>query len=246
MQFSIPAPGKPAPLNALELTGRTRTHIVQYETPRVAAHAQALAALLALREAAARDGIDIAVFSAFRDFDAQVKIWNAKFRGRRVLYDRHGRALDYATLDKSARVAAILNWSALPGASRHHWGSDIDVYDRAAMPPDYRVRLLPEEYARDGVFARLAAWLDTHAHAFGFYRPYAEDRGGVCPEPWHLSYAPVSIPALEALTVDLLDAALGESKILGKRIVRAQLREIHARYVANVCPPATGVLRATR
>ncbi len=36
---------------------------------------------------------------------------------------------------------------------------------------------------------------------FGFYRPYAVDRGGVHPEPWHLSYAPLAQQALAAFSL---------------------------------------------
>ena len=34
----------------------------------------------------------------------------------------------------AARIDAILCWSALPGGSRHHWGTDCDVIDAAALP----------------------------------------------------------------------------------------------------------------
>ena len=40
-------------------------------------------------------------------------------------------------------MVGILEWSALPGASRHHWGSEFDVFDLAALPEGYRVQLLP-------------------------------------------------------------------------------------------------------
>ncbi len=40
-----------------------------------------------------------------------------------------------ASSAEAERVAAILVWSALPGASRHHWGTDCDVIDAAALPP---------------------------------------------------------------------------------------------------------------
>ena len=77
-------------MNALELTGRARTHVVQRDDLRAAVHPQALEAFLAMREQAARDGIELAVFSAFRDFDAQLAIWNRKYRGERPLFDLYG------------------------------------------------------------------------------------------------------------------------------------------------------------
>ncbi|MBC7428790.1 MAG: D-alanyl-D-alanine carboxypeptidase family protein [Bacteriovorax sp.] len=60
------------------------------------------------------------IASAFRGFDAQLSIWNAKAKGLRTLFDDQGNALDYKTLSSVEIVYAILRWSALPGASRQH------------------------------------------------------------------------------------------------------------------------------
>jgi LAS superfamily LD-carboxypeptidase LdcB len=174
-------------MNELELTGRARTHIIELDQPRCALHYAVATSWLAMRDAAARAGIDLVPASSFRDFDRQVLLWNRKWQGERPLHDRSGRPLDYAALSEAARVDAILCWSAVPGGSRHHWGTDLDVIDAAALPPDYKVQLLPAEYAPDGVFARLGAWLDENMHRYGFYRPSGADRGGVGGAPWHLS-----------------------------------------------------------
>lgn len=224
-------------LDAFQLTGRTRSHIVQLEQPRVAMHRDAVNDFLALCDAAREEGIEIAVFSGFRDFDSQLGIWNRKFRGERPLLDASGVAVDHASLDEPAIIDHILRWSALPGASRHHWGSELDLYDAAAMPEGYRVRLVPDEYAQGGVFARLAAWLGENAARFGFFRPYASFLGGVYPEPWHWSYAPVSVPALAALTPDVIANAVAGSDLLGKSSVLARIRELHRGYVLAVAGP---------
>ena len=71
----------------LEVTGRVRTHVVQYDAPRFAAHPDAAAAFLRLRAAAARDGIELRPYSSFRGYDAQARIWAAKHGGRATLYD---------------------------------------------------------------------------------------------------------------------------------------------------------------
>lgn len=184
-------------------------------------------------------GIDLTPVSSFRDFDRQLAIWNGKMRGERPLLDRNGCALDATRLDLDARIDAILAWSALPGASRHHWGTDLDVIDSAAVTEGYIPRLVPEEYAAGGPFEALSMWLDAHAGRFGFVRPYAQARGGVQPEPWHLSYAPIAQRALAELTPALLreqwDEAASEGRGLdGVERVAERLAEIHARYVANV------------
>ena len=55
------------------------------------------------------------------------------------------------------------------------------MIDAASVPAGYNVELLSHEYAPDGIFARLTAWLDANMRRFGFFRPYASDRGGVSP-----------------------------------------------------------------
>lgn len=200
-------------------------------------HPRTAAAFLRLRAAALADGIDLAAASSFRDFDTQVRIWNEKWTGRRPLYDRRGRALEAGRLRPAARVAAILAWSAPPGASRHHWGSDFDVYDRAALPRGRTLELVPAEYGPDGPFARLTGWLDRHMARFGFYRPYATDRGGVQPEPWHLSHYPTAREASRRLRLATLRDAIEGGALEGKAALLAQLPQIYARYVRSVDPP---------
>jgi LAS superfamily LD-carboxypeptidase LdcB len=228
-------------LNELELTGRARTHIIQRDDLRAALHERALEPFLDMRSDAAREGISISIVSGFRDFSAQQRIWDLKYRGERPLYDAAGSVREHAALTSTELIEAIACWSAVPGASRHHWGSELDVIDAAALPEGYRVALLPQEAEPGGVFHALHAWLDAHMGRFGFFRPYSTYRGGVFPEPWHLSYAPVSLPALDALTCELLESALAASDIEGKPDVLARLPEIHERYVINVDRPPADV-----
>ena len=221
-------------MNELELTGQARTHVVELSEPRCVLHYEAVASFLAMRDAARADGIDLTPRSSFRDFQAQIGIWNRKWSGERPIYDRQGILLDRKALSDSAAVDAILCWSAIPGGSRHHWGSDIDVIDAAAVPPGYSVELLPGEYAADGIFGRLSRWLDGNMQRFGFYQPYRTDRGGVSPEPWHLSYAPISQAALESLSLSTLRRVLEGSSLEGKPYVLARLPEIYTRFLLAV------------
>lgn len=224
-------------MNELELTGRTSTHVVELQHPRCALHYEAVASFLAMRDAAADDGIDLAARSSFRDFDTQMLIWNRKWLGERQLYDRNSQPIDRSSLGDDAAVDAILHWSAIPGGSRHHWGSDVDVIDAAAVPEGYEVKLVPAEYAADGIFSGLSAWLDANMSRFGFFRPYRTDRGGVSPEPWHLSYAPVSVPALETLSLSMLRQVIEASPIEGKPHVLARLPEIYTRFMLSIDGP---------
>lgn len=233
-------------LSAEQLTGRVRSHVLDSPEFGCTLHPQATAAFAGLRAAAAKSDIDLVVVSSFRSFEHQLSIWNDKFHGRRPLLDAAGQALDRAMLDEAELVRAILLWSALPGASRHHWGTDIDLIDRAALPGGQRPQLLPAEYAAGGVFQRLGAWLPQHCQDYGFFLPYDRDRGGVRPEPWHLSFAPVSGPSLPALTAEVLAGALAGADLAGAGVVRRQLHDIHARYVRAVSQPGAAALAAVR
>jgi LAS superfamily LD-carboxypeptidase LdcB len=220
--------------SAAQLTGRDVTHVVSLPGTALLLHQDVVAPFLALQAAAAVDGIDLRPVSAFRDFDRQCRIFNEKCNGLRPLLDRQGQQLDPATMAADALVDAVLVWSALPGASRHHWGTDLDVIDAAAVPKDYVVQLTAGEFAPDGPFARLDAWLARHAAKHGFYRPYGIDRGGVQAEPWHISHGPLALRALQCLSVGVLEEALrGASLAVGPALL-ARLPELHARYVTNV------------
>jgi LAS superfamily LD-carboxypeptidase LdcB len=229
-------------LDSEQLTGRTRTHVLELAELHCTLQPDAARAFVALRTGAQAAGIDLAAASSFRDFERQLGIWNDKFLGRRPLLDRDGTPLDPAVMTAPQIVGAILHWSALPGASRHHWGTEIDVIDRAALIDGREAQLVPAEYAADGVFAKLDRWLAQHAESYGFFRPYDRDRGGVQPEPWHLSFAPIAGPALQALTIDVLSEALHEVELGGAEAIWPQLDEIHARYVRAVAAPSAQAL----
>lgn len=229
-----------------ELTGRSRGHIVELADPRCSLHHAVVQPFLRLRAAAAADGIDLVPVSSFRDFGRQLAIWNGKHRGERELRAADGSLLDARALDEDARVAAILHWSALPGASRHHWGTDMDVIDANAVPAGYQPQLVTQEYAAGGVFAGLDQWLADNAATHGFFRPYTTWRGGVQPEPWHLSHAPVAGAALAAFSIETLRAALDAADIEARAAVERMLPAIVERYVRNVDALPGGATSATR
>lgn len=225
-------------MDPFELTGRTASHVVPSATnSRVLLHREVAEPFAEMQKAAADDGIEMAPLSGFRDFKKQAGIWKAKWRGECTLHDVHSQPVDFDTLSPTSLAHTILIWSALPGASRHHWGTDIDVIDLAARPPGYEVQLLPFEYLEGGLFHRLHAWLEKNMADFGFFFPYKTYQGGISTEPWHISYAPVSTPALESFTLEVLRSAVEESEIEGKEVVLEMLPEIYQRYVLNINLP---------
>jgi LAS superfamily LD-carboxypeptidase LdcB len=221
-------------LNPLELTGRARTHVAEIADLACTLHVHAAVPFMNMRRAALAAGFALQPVSSFRDFERQLAIWNAKFSGEKPVYDADGHALDALRMPASERVDAILRWSALPGASRHHWGSDLDLVDANAIAPDYRVQLTPAEFSPTGPFAALAEWLEMHAARFGFFRPFRGVLSGVQAEPWHFSFAPVAESARRALTPSVLRAALAAAPLMGKDPVMDRLEELHSRYVAAI------------
>jgi LAS superfamily LD-carboxypeptidase LdcB len=217
-----------------ELTGRARGHVEELDSPRCVLHTQVRIPFLNLRAAAAAAGFDLVPQSSYRDFDRQLKIWNAKFNGEAPVNDLSGRPIEAIALSPAKRIDAILLWSALPGASRHHWGTDLDLIDRAAIQPGYRVQLLAAEYAPSGPFGPLSAWLEANAARFGFFRPYRGVLSGVQPEAWHFSFAPLAEPARRALRVEELRNALRDAPLAGKDSVLGRLEELHERYVVRI------------
>ncbi|WP_344956456.1 M15 family metallopeptidase [Zobellella aerophila] len=194
----------------------------------------AAAAFVKLQAAAAAAGFNLVPASSFRSFERQMAIWNGKFDGSRPLLDADSRPLDALSLDEPRRIAAILHWSALPGTSRHHWGTDLDVYDPALLPTGALLRLEPWEYGPDGYFYPLTKWLDANLTRFGFFRPYRLPLGGVAVEPWHLSYRPLARPCAARLTPTLVAAAISTRPVAGKAHILTLLDEIFARYVRNI------------
>lgn len=191
-------------------------------------------ALQQLRQAGRRYGFELAVVSGFRSAERQLTIWNAKASGQRVLLNTEERPVNYADLDEVSLMHTILRWSALPGASRHHWGCDMDVIDAAAVASLSDVQLTQAECGENGPFSAFHQWLTEQlsSESFGFYRPYDIDRGGVAPEPWHLSYRPLAEIFENVHSLQGLHDYIAQSDIVLKDCVLAHLPDIYQRYVS--------------
>lgn len=235
-----------SPTQLKQLTGQDESHLVQLPCGHRLQEAAAQA-FAALQLDARRAGFELAIASSYRSFTRQLAIWNGKASGQRRIHDDAGHEVAIDTLSSSEQLGAILRYSALPGSSRHHWGTDLDVFDAAAIAPDYSLQLSPSEVAPGGVFDPLHCWLDRRMAAgksWGFYRPYSLDRGGVAAERWHLSYAPLSANCERQLTAELLlacweDRRAEEASLLLGDEVRANLSQILLSYVSvapDWCP----------
>ena len=160
-------------------------------------------------------------------------IWNNKFSGITAIKDKANQTLAIEQLSEREKIHAIMLFSALPGASRHHWGCDIDVYAKNLLPQDQALALEPWEYQSSGYFYPLSVWLQEHAKSFGFFLPYDKFRGGVAQEPWHLSYLPLSKEYKKVYSEKLLAETLLNTDIQGKNELLHLLPELYQRYIIN-------------
>ena len=197
-------------------------------------HPEVAEPLHALQEKAQQAGFDLRVASDFRHFDRQLMIWNKKAQGEIPVLDSEGKAIDISSLSNKELLFTLLRWSALPGASRHHWGTDIDVYDHKALPDGYQLQLTPDEVSDEGIFGSFHLWLDDqikNGTACGFFRPYDEDRGGIAPERWHLSFAPLAKQLQQAFSLKELSKILNETNIELKDEILTNLEEVFTRFI---------------
>ena len=204
-------------------------------------------ALSRLMIRAQKSGFELSVASGHRDYGRQLAIFNAKMRGHRPVYADTGALISKQSLTGSDWLHAILRYSALPGTSRHHWGTDFDIWDPSAVPVGYALQLQPNEYGEDGPFAQLSSWLTAlidRDDAEGFYRPYTGELGGVAPELWHLSHrssAKLFQPLVDHAPLTQLWSGetqnLGQlpdvEALLGLQEVKEQYEAIMARYVRS-------------
>ncbi len=228
-----------------QLLGLTNEHIYYFEQPPVqksklsinskalGIHHLMLADFQALVASAEQDNITIKIASGFRSFERQLLIWNNKFTGKSIIKNATGEQVQIAQLNDIEIIEAIMLYSALPGASRHHWGCDIDIY-AANLLGSKALQLEPWEYSESGPMAKLSIWLAKNAHKFSFYFPYDSFRGGIAAEPWHLSYAPLAKQYQSAFSIEKLRECIVQIDIAGKEAIVENLTDIFKRYITNV------------
>jgi LAS superfamily LD-carboxypeptidase LdcB len=142
-------------------------------------------------KAAAKDGVVLKIISSTRTFDQQKDIWEGKWK----------RFEKDAPLPKN-RALKILEYSSMPGSSRHHWGTDLDLND-----------LNNPTFEKGGKYEKVYAWLYQHAREYGFAQPYTAGRSaGYHEEKWHWSYTPLSKTFLERYKKNLRESDINGFK----------------------------------
>ncbi|WP_448211493.1 M15 family metallopeptidase [Colwellia sp. MEBiC06753] len=188
----------------------------------------------AMKAHALQDGLNLELASSYRSFKRQLAIWNKKFSGELPIYNLDEQVVDIANLTEIEIVQAIMLFSALPGASRHHWGTDIDVYAPNLLQADEKLQLQVWEYQENGPMAPLNQWLNQYAKDYGFYRPYDKYRGGISEEPWHLSSGKIAANFQQVLTEPLLAKHLAHIDIAGKKAILEYLPELFEQFILNI------------
>ena len=213
------------------LTGRKHSDFIHYQGFLI--HKEALLSFQKLQESASKDiGAELRLVSSFRDYERQKLIWDSKAQGHRTLLDDHGEELKFSDLNNSELLKGILRFSAIPGASRHHWGTDFDIFDARFISKD-KLQLTHAECVGDGPCAELHTWLDEYLVTTDFYRPYEFDQGGVAVEKWHLSFKPLSEKYLDAYRFEIFLRNLNESNIELKHILLADAEFYYKQYFLN-------------
>jgi hypothetical protein len=163
-----------------------------------------------MRQAAAKEGIDIKVVSAHRSYHRQREIWNAKYK-----------TLTLQGLPAKDAIQEIITYSTLPGTSRHHWGTDIDIIDNAN--PQSGDVLLAEKFYGDGPSSALRSWMNRNAADYGFLEVYTDhpNRKGFAHEPWHYTYHSLSKAYLEVLTNQVISEIAKDEQLLGRKFLDA-------------------------
>ncbi len=191
---------------------------------------EAADAYIKMKVAAAKDGFELKVVSSYRSFDRQLAIWNRKFE----INSKEG-------MDPLENIKKITEYSTIPGTSRHHWGTEIDLI--SAQPKVDGDVLLANLFEGEGPYAALKSWMDANANSYGFFLAYPKDslRKGFQYEPWHYSYKPKSKYFLKNyLTIDLKNIFLSH-EILGKEIFDEKfIQEYKEDYILGISSKIKG------
>jgi D-alanyl-D-alanine carboxypeptidase len=123
-------------------------------------------------DAAKKEGVTLRIISGTRNFDDQKRKWSEK-------WEKFSRLGDSISIMKE-----ILLFSSMPGTSRHHWGTDIDINS------------VEVSYFQGGQGEKVYKWLNENAIKYGFCQVYDDKkitkRTGYELEKWHWSYMPLS------------------------------------------------------
>ena len=110
-----------------------------------------------MESAAEKDGINLKIVSAYRGYDRQKLIWNKKYIKFTTTY----------SLEPLKAINEIIQYSTIPGTSRHHWGTDIDIID--GNYSDLEDVLIASKFENNNIFYDVKQWMNLNSEKFGFF-----------------------------------------------------------------------------
>jgi LAS superfamily LD-carboxypeptidase LdcB len=170
------------------------------------------------------------VISALRTFSLQKRIWENKWKGVTPVNTDTGeflpktqKAKTLVKLTDEERAKRILEVTAMPSTSRHHWGTDIDLNN--VNPSYWQTPKGEKEYG----------WLTKNASKFGFCQVYSSHRSsGHDEEKWHWSYLPLSRNLTDLFIKQVTNNIVAKSIFLGAGT--AETLDPLGKYVAAIDP----------
>ena len=163
-------------------------------------------AYLEMNYEAKKSDMNIRVVSSYRSFNHQNLIWTRKYKRYRSRNLSSQQAIQYN-----------IRYTAIPGSSRHHWGTEIDVVNGSIKTSKYPLNT--KNFHGYGIYKSFREWMDSHAHKFGYYQVYTNDhqRRGFKYEPWHYSFAELAKPMLKEYKERDVQKILKQQELLGKQ-----------------------------
>lgn len=164
---------------------------------------------------AKKEGVEIEIVSGYRNYEKQKSIWNNKYNKN---FER--RIFGVKNINR------IIQYSTIPGTSRHHWGTDIDIIDKRFIPKGDL--LIEKNYTENGIYSELFSWMKRNSKKYGFYLVYDDspERKGFKFEPWHYSYKPLSVEFLQRfIDRNLLFKITQDSSLLGREFINNSFLE---------------------
>ncbi len=193
---------------------------IHADRPGLYLHKDTYVAFQEMYDQALGAGVRLQIRSATRNFAAQKGIWERKWTGETEIESGQNASIVYP--DPVLRATMILKYSSMPGSSRHHWGTDIDL------------NAFDNSWFESGNGLQIYQWLSEHADDYGFCQPYSakgkERPYGYEEERWHWTYMPLSQPLTQMATDSLTDVMI--TGFLGSEV--ATRLKIVERYVLGI------------
>ena len=148
-------------------------------------------------DAALADGVKLIITSGHRTFVEQVCEWQLRW---------NNPGTDKPFSNDVEKAKYLLQYRSMPGTTRHHWGTDIDLNSFELA------------YYQTQEGQKVYNWLKDNAATYGFYQSYTaldEKRpAGYQEEKWHWSYKPLArlmlIKYIELISIDDISGFKGD------------------------------------